>query len=98
MHIVVLGKTDCPSCEQAKYELRKREIQFEYIAMDKLENWRETCVVDAVSATAFANLDFTHPPILIVNGDAYEYQPAMKVITGKDVEPLKVCKNGVCKL
>jgi len=57
-------------------------FEYEYIALDDNENWRENGSVEAMAATALAGLDFTHPPIIVINGDAYEYSKAMKVLKG----------------
>lgn len=82
MRITVLGKTGCGKCESAKQKLEIMGFKYSYIAMDNAENWRENGAVDALAATAFASLDFTHPPIIVIDNIAYEYSKAMKVLKG----------------
>lgn len=80
MQIIVLGKTGCKKCEACKEKLNLLGKNFRYIAIDDPETWRTNGAVSAVAEAAYAGLDFTHPPIVVIDRKAYTYSEAMRVL------------------
>lgn len=80
MKIVILGKESCGKCESAKEKIKLLGLTCEYIALDNATNWRKTGAVKALAAAAYAGLDFGKPPIVVIDGNAFRYSAAMKVL------------------
>lgn len=86
MKVIILGKSGCGKCASAKQKIellksKGMEIECSYLAMDDPgENWQQIGAEDAVAAAIMAGLDITHPPIIYVDGEAYDYSAGMKAI------------------
>ena len=80
MTIVIIGKTGCGKCEAAKEKIALLGLTCDYVAIDHATEWKNQNAHEALAAAAFAGLDFGHPPILVIDGQAYRYAAAMKVL------------------
>jgi len=86
MKVVILGKSGCGKCESAKQKIeimrtKGMEIECSYLAMDNpAEGWQLIGAEDAISAAIMAGLDIGHPPIIYVDGVAYDYSAGIKAI------------------
>lgn len=78
MHIVILGKTGCGRCEACKEKFRLLGLKCTYVAMDNPNGWRKQGATDALAAAAWANMDISHPPIIVIDGRPYTYAGAMR--------------------
>jgi len=80
MQITILGKSGCGRCTKAKEKAALMGFDFEYIAVDEPGEWWINGAVEALAAAAFAGLDFGHPPIIVIDGAAYQYAAGMKAL------------------
>lgn len=80
MSIVILGKTGCGKCTAAKEKIALMGLTCVYVTVDNALNWKSEKAHEALAAAAFAGLEFGHLPILVIDGIAYQYAAAMKVL------------------
>jgi glutaredoxin len=85
MTIFVIGKSSCKKCHAALQKLDLLKLEYTYFAQDKPENWRNVeGLIEAFASSAFAAIDFkTQIPIIVIDGKAYLYSEAMKVLKQK---------------
>ena len=64
--IKVYSSSTCPKCKMLKMELQKKGIPFE----------------DCQDEELMIKLGYTHPPVVIINGEEYGFKEAIDWIKG----------------
>lgn len=80
MRIIILGKSECGKCESCKDKLRIMKLPYKYIALDDANGWRHQGGAIALASAAFAGMDLSRPPIVVIDDAAYEYSAGMRVL------------------
>lgn len=80
MRVTVYGKPKCGLCESAKDKLKRMGVRFRSDSIERAttfhEGWRDD---DSVAVTAcYADIDTL--PVVVLDGDAYSYPKAMKLL------------------
>jgi hypothetical protein len=80
--ILCFGRAGCKRCDSAKKKLGDYfHLPYEFIDVnDPPADWRATDAVEVLADACVRNIDFNHPPIIGIDGVAYEYADAMKAL------------------